>query len=85
MPTVAEAARTTEPCRWPTIESVEENLRQARQAVNTARHAAETAIGEATQDIRLHPLRAVGRAAMVGVLAGALVGFGAGWFARKRC
>ena len=59
MPTVARAARTAEPCRWPTIESVEENLRQARQAVNTARHAAEDAMGEAAQRIRRHPLRTV--------------------------
>lgn len=85
MPTVAQAARTAEPCRWPTIESVEENLRQARQAVNTARHAAEDAMGEAAQRIRRHPLRTVGGAAMVGVFAGALVGLGAGWCARKRC
>jgi ElaB/YqjD/DUF883 family membrane-anchored ribosome-binding protein len=85
MPTVAQAARTAEPCRWPTIESVEENLRQARQALNTARHAAEDAIGEATQDIMRHPLRAVGAAALAGLFAGTLVGFGAGWFARKRC
>jgi ElaB/YqjD/DUF883 family membrane-anchored ribosome-binding protein len=85
MPTVAEAARTAEPCRWPRIESVEENLRQARQAVNTARHAAEDAMGEATQNIRRRPLRAVGAAAMAGVFVGALVGFGVGWVARKRC
>lgn len=85
MPTVAEAARTAEPCRWPTIESVEKNVRQAREAVNTARHAAEDAMGEAAQRVRRHPLRAVGGAAVVGVFAGALVGFGAGWFARKRC
>lgn len=85
MPTVAEAARTAEPRRWPTIESVEANLRQARQAVDTARHAAEDAIGEATQDIRRHPLRAVGGAAIAGLFAGALVGFGVGWVARKRC
>jgi ElaB/YqjD/DUF883 family membrane-anchored ribosome-binding protein len=85
MPTAAQAARTAEPCRWPTIESVEDNLRQARQAVNTARHAAQDAMGEATQNIRRHPLRAVGAAAVVGVVAGALVGFGVGWCARTRC
>jgi len=85
MPTAAHAARTAEPCRWPTIESVEENLRQARQAVNTARHAAQDAMGEATQNIRRHPLRAVGAAATAGLFAGVLVGFGAGWCARKRC
>ncbi len=85
MPTAAQAARTAEPCRWPTIESVEENLRQARHAVNTARHATEDAMGEAAQNIRRHPLRAVGVAAVVGVVAGALVGFGVGRFARTRC
>jgi ElaB/YqjD/DUF883 family membrane-anchored ribosome-binding protein len=85
MRTAAEAARTAEPCRWPTIESVEENLRRAREAVNTARHAAKDATGEATQNIRRHPIRAVGAAAIAGLFAGALVGFGAGWCARKRC
>ena len=85
MPTAAQAARTAEPCRWPTIESVEENLRQARHAVNTARHATEDAMGEAAQNIRRHPLRAVGVAAVVGVVAGALAGFGVGRFARTRC
>ena len=85
MPTAAEAARTAEPCRWPTIESVEEDLRRARDAVNTARHAAKDAIGESTQNIRRHPIRAVGAGAIAGLFAGALVGFGAGWFARKRC
>ena len=85
MPSATEAARMAEPCRWPTIESVEENLRQARQAVNTVRHAAEDAMGEAAQRIRRHPLSSVGGAAIAGVFAGALVGFGAGWCARKRC
>ena len=85
MPTVARAARTAEPCRWPTIESVEQDLRQARDAMNTARHAAENAMGKAAQNIKRHPLRAVGAAAMVGVFAGVLVGLGAGWLARKRC
>lgn len=85
MPTVAEAARTSAPCRWPTIESVEENLRHVRDAMSTARHAAGNAVGDAAQRIRRHPLRTVGGAAMVGVFAGALVGFGVGWLARKRC
>ena len=85
MPTVAEAARTAEPCRWPTLESVEENLRQAREAANSARHAAEDAMGEAAQNIRRHPLRVVGATAIAGVFVGVLIGFGAGWFvARKR-
>jgi ElaB/YqjD/DUF883 family membrane-anchored ribosome-binding protein len=62
------------------MESVEENLRQARRAVNTARHAAEDAVAEAELNIRRHPLQVVGAAAVVG----GLFGFGAGWFARTR-
>jgi ElaB/YqjD/DUF883 family membrane-anchored ribosome-binding protein len=84
MRTTAQAERTTEPCRWPTIESVEENLRQARRVVNTARHAAEGAAGEAELNIRRYPLQAVGAAIVVGVVVGSAFGFGVGWFARTR-
>lgn len=84
MPFAAHAERTAEPCRWPAVESVGENLRQARHAVDEARHAAEDAIGDATMKIRRHPLRSIGAAVVAGAIAGALVGFGAGWFAGRR-
>lgn len=84
MATAARAERTTEPCRWPTVESVDESLRQARRAVTTARHAAEDALGEATLNIRRHPLPAVGAAFASGVVVGVTVGFAAGWFTRVR-
>jgi hypothetical protein len=50
----------------------------------TARHAAEDAVAEAALNIRRHPLRTVAGAAIVAGVAGLLVGFGAGWFARTR-
>jgi ElaB/YqjD/DUF883 family membrane-anchored ribosome-binding protein len=66
------------------MESVGENLRQARRVVNTTRHAAEDAITEAELNVRRHPLQAVGGAVVVGAVVGGLLGFGAGWFARTR-
>jgi ElaB/YqjD/DUF883 family membrane-anchored ribosome-binding protein len=66
------------------MESVEENLRQARQVVDTARHVAGDAVNESELNIRRHPLQAVGAAVAVGVVIGGLFGFGAGWFARTR-
>lgn len=84
MAATIQAERTTEPRTWPTIESVEENLRQARRAVNTARHAAEDAASEAALKIRRHPLRAVGAAVTFGMIVGGLVGLGAAAFWRRR-
>jgi hypothetical protein len=66
------------------MESVEENLRQARRVVNATRHAAEDAATEAALRIRRHPLTAVGAAVVAGAIAGGLIGFGAAWFARSR-
>ena len=84
MATATQAERATEPCRWPTADSLEEKLREARRTVTDARHAVEDAVTEAGLNIRRHPLRAVGAAVVAGAAAGLLVGFGAGWFARKR-
>jgi ElaB/YqjD/DUF883 family membrane-anchored ribosome-binding protein len=84
MATVTDAERTTEACRWPAAHAFEENLREARRAVTTVRHAAEDAIAEGELKIRRHPLRAVGAAVVAGAVGGALVGFGAGWFALRR-
>ena len=84
MATAAQVERTIGPCRWPTMASVEENLRQARRVVDTARHAAKEAGSEVELNIRRHPLQAAGAAVVFGVIAGGLIGFGAGWFARSR-
>jgi ElaB/YqjD/DUF883 family membrane-anchored ribosome-binding protein len=84
MATATRAESPSEPARWPTAEGVEENLRDVRRAVTQVRHAAEDAAAEAALTIRRHPLRAVGTSAVVGAAIGAVIGFGAGWFARRR-
>ena len=85
MRNAAQSERIVEPCRWPTFESVGENLREARAAVKVARDVAENAVGKATMTIKRHPLRYVSAALGAGVIAGALVGFGTGWAAGRRC
>lgn len=84
MATAIRAESPSKPARWPTAEGVEENLREVRRAVTQVRHAAEDAAAEAALTIRRHPLRAVGTSAFVGAAIGAVIGFGAGWFARRR-
>lgn len=83
MATVNYAEGRTAACRWPARE-VGEEMRQARRAVNTARHAAEDAVEQTALNIRRHPLQAVGTAAAVGAVAGAVIGFGAGWWKLRR-
>ena len=77
-------ATQAEPCRWPTREAVEENLREVRRVATTARHVAEDTVAEAALNIRRHPLGAVAGAAVLAGVGGMLLGFGAGWFARTR-
>ena len=84
MATVNYAEDHTAACRWPTREAVEENVRQARRAVNTARHAAEDAVEQTALTIRRHPLQAVGAAAAAGAVAGAVIGVGVGWWRQRR-
>ena len=84
MATATQSERATEPRHWPTIESVEENLREARRVVDIARHVAGDAVAETELHIRRHPLHAVGAAVVVGAVIGGLLGFGAGWLARTR-
>jgi ElaB/YqjD/DUF883 family membrane-anchored ribosome-binding protein len=84
MATATQTERVTEPCCWPTREALEQNLREVRRVATTTRHAAEDSVAEAALNIRRHPLRAVGGAAVVAGMAGVLIGFGAGWFARAR-
>ena len=78
MATVNYAEGRTAACRWPTREAVEENVRHARRAVSTARHAAEDGVEQTALNIRRHPLQ--GAAAAVG----AVIGFGVGWWRQRR-
>ena len=71
----------SEPCAWPTFD---EDLRKAKYVVERARHATETMATGMVSEIRKHPLRASAIAMAAGIVCGALVGFGAGWFAFVR-
>jgi hypothetical protein len=71
----------SEPCAWPTFE---EDVRKAKNAFNAARRATETMARGTIEEVRKHPLRAAGLAIFTGAMTGALIGFGAGWFARNR-
>jgi hypothetical protein len=81
MATAAQSQRAFEPGRWPIREALAQNLREAPRVATTARHKAEGAVAEVSLNVRRHPLRAVTGAA---VLAGAVIGFAAGWFAGTR-
>lgn len=39
MATATQSEPATEPCRWPTMESLDENLHEVPRAASTARHA----------------------------------------------
>lgn len=84
MATATQTEKAAGRCDWPTMASIEENLREARRAVNAARHAAEDAVSEAELKIRRHPLTAVGAAAVAGAIAGGVVGLGAAWYGKHR-
>ena len=73
-----------EPCAWPTLESVEQAVRNARRAVNGARAATEDFVAGTTLEVRRHPLTAVGLAATAGIVTGCAFGFAAAWFWRRR-
>ena len=67
---------------WPTSESMQENLREVRRVVSTARRAAEGVAADAAEEVQRHPLRSIGTAVVAGAIVGSLVGFGVAWFAR---
>ena len=73
-----------EPCAWPTLESVEHAVRNARRAVNGARAATEDFVAGTALEVRRHPLTSVGLAATAGILTGCAFGFAAAWFWRRR-
>lgn len=77
------AESPSEPCAWPTFESIGEGVRDARRAAVAARHVAEDLADDAVLRIRKHPLRAVGIAMAAGAVAGSVAGFSLGWLARK--
>ena len=73
-----------ETCAWPTPESVEATVRRARRAFTEARNTAEDFTADAAQQVRRHPLTAVGLAVTAGAVTGCLLGFAVAWWAKPR-
>jgi ElaB/YqjD/DUF883 family membrane-anchored ribosome-binding protein len=73
-----------ETCPWPTIESVDQAVRNARRAVDGARAATEDFVAGTTLEVRRHPLTAVGLAATAGLVTGCAFGLAAAWFWGRR-
>lgn len=79
MPTTIETAREAVSERLnPALESLEQNLRDARRAMAHGRRAAEDFVDEATLRIRRHPLSSTALAVTAGMLAGCIMGFALG-------
>jgi len=79
MPTTIETAKEVVSERLnAALESLEQNLSDARRAMAHGRRAAEDLVDGATLRIRRHPLSSTALAATVGVLAGCVIGFALG-------
>jgi ElaB/YqjD/DUF883 family membrane-anchored ribosome-binding protein len=68
----------------PALESLDENVREARRALTHGRHAAEDLAAATVLQVRRHPLTAIALAGTVGAMAGCLMGFVFGWGVRRR-
>jgi ElaB/YqjD/DUF883 family membrane-anchored ribosome-binding protein len=68
----------------PALESLEQNMRDARRAMAHGRRAAEDLIDGATLRLRHHPVSSTALAVSAGVLAGCLLGFALGCQAGHR-
>ena len=69
---------------WPTLDSVSEMMREARNAVADVRHATTDAAEHIELAARRRPLTALGVAAAAGFVTGGVLAFGLGWFAARR-
>jgi len=77
MATVTEKASTAiRECAAPTLETIQENVRQLRHAALAGRHVMEDSAAHTRIQVRQHPFLAVGIALGVGALIGCATGFG---------
>jgi hypothetical protein len=80
---MATAVRTgetlTQPCAWPTFESIDDVGRNARQAIDEARRWSEHVAAGTVREVRRRPLVAVGAAAAAGLFTGCAFGLAAAW------
>jgi ElaB/YqjD/DUF883 family membrane-anchored ribosome-binding protein len=66
----------------PTLDTLDDKVRQGRRAIVRGQHAVEDAASAAASGIRRRPLSAVTMTALVGALVGGLIGFGLGRLTR---
>jgi hypothetical protein len=71
-------------CNWPTLDSVGEMMREARNAVADVRNVTTDAAEHIELAARRRPLAAMGVAAAAGFVAGGVLAFALGWFAVRR-
>jgi ElaB/YqjD/DUF883 family membrane-anchored ribosome-binding protein len=71
-------------CDWPALDSVNEVVRDARQAVAEIRDTSKNAVERLELTARRRPLAALGVVAAAGFVAGGVVAFTLGWFAARR-
>jgi ElaB/YqjD/DUF883 family membrane-anchored ribosome-binding protein len=67
----------------PALESLEQNVWEARRAMAHGRRAAGDLVDETALRVRRHPLGSVGLALATGALAGCVMGFVLGWQAGR--
>lgn len=82
--TAANALEAVKERLTPTLDKLDETMRQGRKVIVRGQHAAEDGAAAAALRIRRRPLSAVMIAAGVGAFVGALLGFGLGSVTRCR-
>ena len=76
MATVTDtAAKTAKEYVEPILAAIDDNVRDVRRAVVSARHVVEDRAAQTKIQIRRHPFAALGIAASVGALLGCAIGF----------
>lgn len=78
------AVLADETCGWPTRDSVERTVRNARRVISEARQATGDFADGTADKVRQHPFASVGAAAVAGVVAGGVIGFAYAWLSRRR-
>jgi hypothetical protein len=76
----AEAKGTARtPCAFPSLETLEANIRSVRQAIEDTRHTTGQIVAGTAAQVQQHPLRAVALVMAAGALMGGLTGVILGW------